>query len=101
MAIVSFVVALVSGPVTFFLGIMAVGWHASSDGVGGAVVLCLVGLALPGLALALAWVALREIETRPQVGGRGLAVTGATTALAGVLFAVGIATVLIARQAQG
>ncbi len=101
MAIVSFVVALVSGPVTFFLGMMAVGVYASSDGPAGAVLLCLLALALPGVALALAWMALREIETKPQVGGRALAATGATTALAGVLWAVGIATMMIARQAQG
>jgi hypothetical protein len=100
MAIVSFVVALISGPVSFILGIVAVGLNESSDG-GGGVLLCLLALALPGVALALAWMALRDIETKPRVGGRALAATGATTALAGVLWGVGIATLMIARQVQG
>ncbi len=101
MAIVSFVVALVSGPVSVILGFMAVGMHVTSDSVGGGVLLCLLALALPGVALVLAWLALREIETKPRVGGRALAASGATTALAGVLWAVGIATMMIVRQVQG
>ncbi len=101
MAIVSFVIALISGPVSFFLGILAVGSNAGGDGVGGSVLLCLLALALPAVALVLAWLALREIETKPQVWGRALATTGATTALAGVLWAVGIVTMLIAGHVQG
>jgi hypothetical protein len=100
MAIVSFVVALVSGPVSFIVGLMAVGANAENNSALG-VLLCLLALALPGVALALAWLALRDIETRAQVGGRALAATGATTALAGVLWAVGIATMMITRQIQG
>jgi hypothetical protein len=101
MAIVSFVVGLISGPVSVILGFWAVIAHVGSDGIGGSVFLCLLALLLPGAALTLAWLALREIETKAQVGGRALAATGATTALAGILWAVGIATMLIARQVQG
>jgi hypothetical protein len=60
-----------------------------------------VAAALPAAALVLGWMALREVETKPNVGGRSLAATGATTALAAVLWTLSVAVLLVAKQAQG
>ena len=51
--------------------------------------------------LILAAFALREIETKANVGGRGLAMTGAVTSLAGILWNVTIGLLLILKHVQG
>jgi hypothetical protein len=53
------------------------------------------------VALALGWLALREIETRPHVGGRALAATGAVASLASVLYALTLAILILAKQGPG
>jgi hypothetical protein len=98
LAIVALVVALVSAPVAFLLTIMAIGLHASDGAAGAAILFCLVALVLPAGGLALGGLALREIERNPQVGGRALATTGASTALVGVLWSLTVITLVAFKQ---
>jgi hypothetical protein len=101
MAIVAFVVAVVGGPVAFILTLIAVGLQASEGETAGSVVLCVVAVSLPGVALALGWLALREIESKPNVAGRALAASGAVVSLTGLVYASTLALVLIAKQRLG
>ena len=66
-----------------------------------AVLLSVVGLVLPVGGLVVSWLALREIETKPNLGGRSLAMTGATTSLVGALWCVTVAFLVVVRIAQG
>jgi hypothetical protein len=100
LALIAFLLALVSGPVAFILSLIAVGTQATGS-LAGAVFLCGIALALPAVALVLGGLALREIENRPNVGGRSLAASGAAAGLAGVVLALGIAVLMIAKQWQG
>jgi hypothetical protein len=98
LAVVALVVGLVSGPVSFCLT------TAGASAQGGpvvAVLLSVVGLVLPVGGLVVSWLALREIETKPNLGGRGLAMTGATTSLIGALWCATVAFLVIIKMAQG
>jgi len=98
LAVVALVVGLVSGPVTFCLTLLGVGQQGTPVW---AVLLSVVGLILPVGGLVVSWLALREIETKPNTGGRGLAMTGATTSLVGALWCATVAFLVILRMAQG
>jgi hypothetical protein len=102
MAVIALVVALASGPVAFCLPAIAAG--SQVNGAGNAAVtavVSLVGMVFPVVALWLAGKALREIEAKPQFGGRSLALTGAATGLLGVLWSATVAVLMIAKQWQG
>jgi hypothetical protein len=101
LAILALVIALVSGPVAVVLTFMAFGAYITGGRAGGPVVLCLLGLILPVAGLVLGGLALRDIETRPNVAGRSLALTGATTGLIGVLWSLTIAGILVLKHLQG
>jgi hypothetical protein len=101
MAIVAFVVAVIGGPVGFFLSLMAIGVQVQYGNTAGPLGLCVVALALPGAALVLAWLALRDIETKPNVGGRSLAASGAVASLAGLLYTLTLAILIIAKSSPG
>jgi hypothetical protein len=101
LAIAALVFSLVSGPVTFVLTFAAVGVHANGGSGAGVVFLCVLGLALPACGLVLAWLALRQVETRPGLGGRSLAAGGAAAGLAGALWAVMVAFALAAKGWHG
>jgi hypothetical protein len=101
MAIVAFVVAAVGGPVAFFLTLMAVGMQAQTGNVGGAVGVCVLALALPAASLVLGWLALRDIETKPNVAGRSLAASGAVASLTGFLYTLTLAILMVAKQFSG
>jgi hypothetical protein len=101
LAVIALVVALASGPVAFCLPTIAVSWQVNGGPAVVTVVVSLVGMAFPVLALGLAWKALREIETKPHLGGRSLAMTGAATGLVGVLWSATVAALMIAKQFQG
>jgi hypothetical protein len=88
LAILSLVVSLVSGPVMLILSLVAIGLHIGEGATGPAVVLCVLAMALPVAGLFLAGRALRQIESRPEVGGRALATSGACVALVGTLWCV-------------
>jgi hypothetical protein len=96
MAIVALVVSLVSVPVTLFLTLAAIGMQAQGM-VGVGVLFCLVGLILPVAGLVLAGLALREIETKPHVGGRSLVTSGGSAALVGVLWGVTLALLILLK----
>ncbi len=60
-----------------------------------------VGLVLPVGGMMVSWLALREIETKPNLGGRGLAMTGATTSLVGALWCVTVTFLVLLKMSQG
>jgi hypothetical protein len=93
-AVLAFVLAAVSGPVAFVMSIIGLGAGKNGAPAPG-VVLCLIGLALPLAALALSGMALRAVESTPNVAGRGLATTGMTTALVGVVWCLAVAAVIV------
>ena len=101
LAIVAVVVSLVSGPVTFCLTLVGAGSQAQGDGsIALAVFLSILGGLLPAGGLILGAMALREIETKPHVGGRGLAMAGTATALVGVLWSLTVVLLVILKYAQ-
>jgi hypothetical protein len=102
LAVVSFVLALVVTVVSLFLTFMAIGAEVSMEhGTVVAVVLCLVGLLLAGGEMFLGWLALRQIDSKPNLGGRALAMTGAAAGLVGVVWSATIAVFSIVKQWQG
>ena len=101
LAVVSLVVSLVSGPVTLILSLVAMGLHIGEGDSRAAVGLCLLAVLLPAAGLVLAGMALRQIESRPQVGGRSLATSAACTALVGVLWCTTVIGVVAAKHFLG
>jgi hypothetical protein len=102
LSIVSFVLALVVTIVCLFLTFMAIGFQMSLEhGTAVAVVICLVGLLLAGGEMLVGWLALRQIDRQPNLGGRALAMTGAAAGLVGVLWSVAIALFSIFKPWQG
>jgi hypothetical protein len=97
LAIVALIVGMASSPVTFCLTAFG---GAPLGGVG-AVILSIVGLVLPVGGLVVSWMALRQIETRPNASGRGLAMTGATGSLVGALWCLTVAFLIVFRMVQG
>jgi hypothetical protein len=94
LAVLAFILAAVSGPVTFVITLMGLGM-GKQGALAPGVLLCLIGLALPVAALALSGMALRAIETTPHAGGRGLATTGMTTALVDLVWGLAVAVVIL------
>ena len=102
LAIVAFVLALVTTVVTLFLTFLAIGLEVGSDnGVFPAVACCFIALAFAGGETVVGWLALRQIDRQPALGGRALAMTGAVAGLTGIVWAIAIAVFSIARQVQG
>jgi hypothetical protein len=97
MSIWSLVLGLVGGPAALFLTVFSM----DSQATFGSLLLCLLGMVLPTAALIVGLLALREIDTKAQCGGRSLAVTGATTGLFGTLWSLTIALIVISKQLQG
>jgi hypothetical protein len=102
LSVVSLVLSLVSAPAAALLALLAVSVQlAGEGGLVMAEVMCVLGMLLPIAGLVLGWAALRQIESKPNLGGRSLAITGATTGLAGTLLCLAIAVLTIAKQWQG
>jgi len=102
MAILALVVSLVGGPVAFCLSAFSLGLEInSSSSPAVAVLMGLVSLLLPAGGLILSALALRDIETKPHVGGRALAMTGAATALVGILWSLTVGILVIIKHTQG
>jgi hypothetical protein len=101
LSVITLVIGLVSGPVTFCLGLFNMGGQQMNPSIAVVIMLTLVGLVLPAAALVLARYALREMETKPNTGGRSLALTGAITGLVGVLWALTIGAILVYKQTGG
>jgi hypothetical protein len=98
LAVVALIVGLVSGPVTFCMTMFGAGPQGS---LFAAIALSVIGLLLPVGGLVVSWYALREIEAKPNLGGRGLVMTGATTSLVGALWCLTVAFLVIYRMTQG
>jgi hypothetical protein len=98
LAVVALIVGLVSGPVTFCMTLVGAGPQGS---ILIAMVLSLIGLLLPAGGLVASWYALRDIETKPNLGGRSLAMTGAASSLIGALWCLTVAFLVIYRMTLG
>jgi hypothetical protein len=100
LAVLALLVGLVSGPVTFCLSFpsLANGMQGSTVT---AVALSIITLLLPVGGLVLSYFALREIETKPNLGGRGMAMTGATTSLVGAVWCLTVAFLVVFRSTVG
>jgi len=103
LAIIALVLSLVGGPAAALLALFAIGAQAAGTGAGVAVALmfCLIAMLLPVASVIVGWFGLRQIESKPNMIGRSLAMTGATTGLAAALLGVAIAVLAIAKQWQG
>jgi hypothetical protein len=102
LALVAFILGLVSILVSMFLTFMALGATMQpTAGLVLAIFCCLIALVFAGGELVLGWLAARQIERQPALGGRALAMTGVTAGLTGVVWALAIAVFSIARQMQG
>jgi hypothetical protein len=95
LAIVSLVVALLGAPIGFCGANMA---HGTGSGSPLAVLAAaVVGLCAPLVALVLGLRGLQEIENKPKVGGRALAMTGVTTAAASLLWSLSLVLIVAVR----
>ena len=102
LAVVAFVLALVSTVVCLFLTFMAIGFQSGVEkGMVMAVVLCAIALILASGELAVGWLALRQIDGKANLSGRGLAMTGVTAGAACVVWSASIAAFSIAKHWQG
>ena len=64
------------------------------------VILSILGLVLPVGGLVVSWAGPAQIETKPNLGGRGLAMTGATTLPGRALWCLTVAFLVIFHMAQ-
>ncbi|HWG41218.1 MAG TPA: hypothetical protein VN688_00420 [Gemmataceae bacterium] len=103
LAIIALVLSLIGGPVAALLALMAIGAQTAGGGAGVtvAVMICLIAVLLPVASVIVGWFGLRQIESKPNMIGRSLAMTGATTGLAATLLCLAIAVLTIAKQWQG
>jgi hypothetical protein len=99
LSIVAVVVGMVSGPVSFCLTLIGIGMHAQGAGIV-TVFFGVVALLLPAGGLVMSFWALNEIENKPRVGGRMLAMTGTVASLVGALWSVTIIMVLIMKAVE-
>ncbi len=102
LAVVAVIVGLAAGPIALCLGSATMNPQLNPQGSTIlAVVLSLVGMIIPAGAITLGGFALREIESKPNVGGRGMAMTGLFMGLAGVLWNLAVCTLVIVQQVTG
>lgn len=102
LAIVAAILALVGTLVCATLTYLAVGMGmVLENGAIAAVVFCLIALLLPACDLVLGCLALRQIDSRANLGGRALAMTGVTAGLTGIVWSVAVAVFSIAKHWQG
>jgi hypothetical protein len=95
LAIGSVAVALAGGPFGCCLSTMGLGNDGGFRGL--TAVFALASMLLPAVAVALGFVALRDIEHNPRVGGHTLAIIGAVTGVVGVVASVTLALVAIGK----
>ena len=95
MAIVSLILAILGGPISFCLSTFG---RVNEIGTAPfAIALGIGALLLPAVALLLAILAMSQIERDPRLGGRGMALTGATTAAIGVVWSLTMLVVLAGK----
>jgi hypothetical protein len=102
LAIVAFVLALICTVVSLFLCFLAIGFAVKMEsGLVGAIPCCVIALFFAVGELIVSGIALRQMDRQPALGGRGLAMTGATAGLTGVVWATALAIFIVVRQVQG
>jgi hypothetical protein len=102
LAVVAFVLALICTVVSLFLYFMAIGFAVKMEsGLVGAFPCCVIALFFAVGELIVSGIALRQIDRQPALDGRGLAMTGATSGLTGVVWATALAVFIVVRQVQG
>lgn len=95
MAIVSLVLAIIGGPLSFCLSTAG---RMNDLGTSPTTLAWSVGGSLlPLIALLLAFAALGQIERNPRLSGRALALTGATTAAIGVVWSLTMLLILAGK----
>jgi hypothetical protein len=103
LAIIGLVVAVVSGPVAVCLSVLSLGSNRYNPegSITLTIVLAMLGMIFPAGAMVLCGLALRTIDSRPNVGGRGMAMTGLVTGLTGLLWNLTIGMLVIVKHIQG
>ncbi len=102
LALVAFVLALICTLVSLFLCFMAIGFTTRMEvGLVGAIPCCAIALIFAIGELIVSGLALRQLDRQPRLGGRGLAMTGATAGLTGMVWAIALAVFIVVRQVQG
>src|SRR5262245_33896469 len=101
LAILAAVLGVAAGMMSFCLSFVGGASQAQSAGGGlVAAVFGLVALLPPGGALVMSFYALHEIETKPRVGGRALAMTGTVASLVGLVWTVNVILIIIIKGVQ-
>jgi len=101
LAIVALVVAFASGPVAFCLSMMPLDRQHNPEGsIGLMIVFAFMGMLLPAAGVVLSGLALYTIDSKPNLGGRGMALTGFVTGLVGVLWNLTVGLLFILKQTQ-
>lgn len=95
LAIGSLAVGLAGGPFGCCLSTMGLG--NDSEFRGFAAIFALASMLLPAIALALGFLALREIGRNPRVGGQALAIMGAVTGVVGLVGSATLAVVMVSK----
>jgi hypothetical protein len=97
LAIGALATGLGSAPLVFCVTIVPMPSGSPGAMLAGAV----VGMVIGASALMLGLAGLRQAESKPSMGGRGLAMTGAACGLAGLLWSLSLAVLLASRLMQG
>jgi hypothetical protein len=99
LAIISVIVGLISAPVGFCVSFVGISAQVAPGGNAGfAFLLGLIGFLLPLTGLILGGAALRQIESRANVGGRLLAMTGTAAGLVGTLWSVTVGMLMVLKS---
>jgi hypothetical protein len=101
LAILSLILGLISGPVSFCFGFLSFFLTISQGSIVVSILLSLLGLLLPSGTMVMAGFAIREVETRPNVSGRGLAMTAFTAGLLGSLLVLTMTLILLVKFLRG
>lgn len=99
LAVLALVVALCAGPVAGILSLAAAGLYRSEGILSVSLTLCVLALLFPSTALGVSGLALARLETRDEMGGRGLAASGASAALVCIIWCVTVAVLLLGMHA--
>jgi hypothetical protein len=96
MAIAALVLGLMSAPVVFCVSLMMIGAREENPVLG--VAIGSFGLLLPLASLGLGLLALRDVEGKPRVAGRALAMIGACCGVVGILWSVTLVLISAGRN---
>ncbi len=98
LAVAALVVGLFGSPILFCTTLVPAGQGADDTT---RIVSASVGMVVPGAALVLSLMALRQTEGKEGRGGRSLALTGAACAIAGLLWSSSVVVNLLLQSLPG